>query len=59
MKLLGLLLLLSGWAIVFAAVALLAKEGTRMAFVLSGIGVEIIGMVLVARSHLVLQGEKE
>ena len=59
MKLLGFLLLLSGWAIVFAAVALLAKEGTRIAFVLSGIGVEIIGLVFVVRSHPLLRGERE
>jgi hypothetical protein len=59
MKPLGFLLLLSGWAIVFSAVALLAAGGARTAFLLSGIGVEIIGMVLVARSHLLLRGERE
>lgn len=59
MKLLGFLLLLSGGGIAFAAVALLAAGAARVAFLLSGIGVEIIGMVLVARSHLLARGETE
>ncbi|HKV04029.1 MAG TPA: hypothetical protein VJO53_02855 [Candidatus Acidoferrales bacterium] len=51
MKILGFLLLLSGWGIVLTAVALLVADAPRAAFVLAGIGVEIVGLVLVIRSH--------
>ena len=57
MKLAGFFLLLSGWMIVLAAVALLASSA-RTGFVFAGIGVELVGVVLVTRSHLVLGGEK-
>ena len=57
MKLVGFFLLLSGWMIVLAAVALLASSA-RTGFVFAGIGVELAGVVLVTRSHLVLGGEK-
>jgi hypothetical protein len=59
MKILGFLLLLSGWAIVVGAVALLAPEAPRTVFLLSGIGVEVIGLVLFVRSHPLLRGERE
>ena len=63
MKILGFLLLLSGGAIVVAAVALLTPGGPRIIFLLSGIGVEVIGVVLFARSHLLksllARGERE
>ncbi len=59
MKLVGFLLLLAGWGIVLAAVALLVSELSRTSFVLSGIGVEMLGLVLVIRSHPVLRGEDE
>lgn len=51
MKILGFLLLLSGWAIVLTAVALLTQDVPRAAFVLAGIGVEIVGLTLVIRAH--------
>jgi hypothetical protein len=53
MKLTGFLLLLAGWGIVLAAMVLLAQPAPRVGFVLAGIGVEALGLVLVARSHLV------
>ena len=56
MKLTGFLLLLAGWMIVLAAVALLRSAPPRAAFALSGLGVEALGLVLVARSHLVSRG---
>jgi len=59
MKILGFLLLLAGWAIVIAAVALLVVEAPRTAFVLAGIGVEIVGLVLVIRAHPARRGEHE
>lgn len=58
MKLVGFLLILAGWIIVIAAVALLPALAPRTAFALAGIGVEFLGFVLVARSHLVLRGAK-
>ncbi len=58
MKLAGLLLLLAGWGIVLAAVGILASAGQRMAFVLAGIGVEIIGLVLIARTYRAAQVER-
>lgn len=59
MKILGFLLLVSGWAIVLTAVALLMREAPRAAFVLAGIGVEIIGFVLLVRAHPARRGERE
>jgi len=49
-------LLVAGWAIVLAAVALLAWQAPRIAFALAGAGVELLGLVLVFRSHALLQG---
>jgi len=59
MKLAGLLLLVAGWAIVVAAVALLPALGVRVGFVLAGIAVELLGLALAVRAHLVLQAEGE
>ena len=59
MKLAGFLLLLAGWIIVLSAVALLASPGQRAGFVLAGVGVEVVGLVLVVRSHLAFSGERE
>jgi hypothetical protein len=57
MKLLGFLLLLSGWGIVLAAVAMLHGRAVS-AFILAGVAVEILGFVLVARSHLPVSEER-
>jgi uncharacterized membrane protein YccC len=59
MKILGFVLLVSGWAIVLTAVALLTGGVPRAAFVLAGIGVEIVGLALVIRAHPVRRGEHE
>ena len=59
MKILGFLLLLAGWAIVITAVALLVVDTPRAAFVLAGIGVQIVGLVLVIRAHPVQRSERE
>jgi hypothetical protein len=59
MKLAGLLLLVSGWAIVVAAVALLPSAGARVGFVLAGIAVELFGLALAVHAHLVLSAEGE
>jgi len=52
MRLVGLLLLVSGWGLVLAALGMLAAPGPRSAFALAGFAVEILGMVLAVRSHL-------
>jgi protein-S-isoprenylcysteine O-methyltransferase Ste14 len=59
MKILGLVLLVSGWAIVLTSVALLTEEVPRAAFVLAGVGVEIVGLALLIRAHRVRRSEHE
>lgn len=59
MKLAGFLLLLAGWALVLSAVVLLASAPPRAIFVLAGCAVEVLGLVLVVRTHLLPRGEKE
>lgn len=51
MKLGGFLLLLSGWGIVIAALALLHGHVVTP-FIYAGFVVEILGLVLVFRGHL-------
>jgi hypothetical protein len=58
MRLAGFLLLLAGWGIVLSAVALLQSPPARSAFAISGAGVEVMGLALVIRSHLVPRGER-
>jgi hypothetical protein len=55
-KLFGFLLLLAGWGLVVSALALLAADAPRNIFVLAGVGVEIVGLVMVVRSHTLRQG---
>lgn len=52
MKLAGFLLMVAGWFLVAAALLLLPVLAARTAFVIAGIGVELLGFVLVARVHL-------
>ena len=52
MRLVGFLLLLAGWGLVLSAIALLASMGPRASFVLTGFGVELLGLILVIRSHV-------
>ena len=51
MKVAGFLLLLAGWILMIAAIVLLAA-GARTAFLLAGLGVELLGLFLAFRSHL-------
>jgi uncharacterized membrane protein YccC len=59
MKILGFVLLVSGWAIVLTAVALLTEDVPRAAFVLAGLGVELVGLALLVRAHPIHRGEHE
>jgi hypothetical protein len=58
-KIFGFLLLLAGWGLVLAALALLAANVPRAIFVLAGVCVELVGLTLVMRAHLVSQGARE
>jgi hypothetical protein len=58
MKLAGFLLLLAGWAIVLAALALLAQGTAQNCFIVAGVGVEVMGLVLVIRAHPIVRGER-
>lgn len=51
MKLIGLLLLLSGWGIVLAALVMLQGVAVS-AFVIAGVAVEVVGFVLFAKAHI-------
>ena len=59
MKIFGFLLLLAGWGLVLAALALLAASVPRAIFVLAGVCVELVGLAVVIRAHLVPQGARE
>ena len=56
MKLLGFLLLPSGWMIVLAAIALLRPGPSQPAFLFAGIGVEVLGLALLVRAHAMAHG---
>jgi len=58
MRVAGFLLLLAGWGIVLSAAALLKPSAARSAFALAGAGVEVMGLVLVIRSHIVRKGDR-
>jgi hypothetical protein len=52
MRLAGFLLLPAGWGLVIAALVLLAAAGPRTAFIVAGLGVEVLGLVLFAQSYM-------
>lgn len=58
MKIAGLLLMLAGWITVLAAVAMLASLVSRTTFVLVAVGIEALGFVLLARSHVASRSVK-
>ena len=53
----AMLLLVSGWGIVLAALALL-PESARAAFVLAGVAIEGLGLALAFRAHLPARGKE-
>ncbi len=59
MKLIGCLLLLSGWLIALAALAMLASFAQRAAFVAAGMGVEALGLALLAQAYTSMQGRSK
>ena len=58
MTALGLLLLLSGWLLVLAALVLLRAELSRNVFMLAGAAVEALGLALVARAHMPFKADR-
>ncbi len=48
----GILLMLAGWVLMLAAVLMLSSLPSRTAFSGAGFGVEILGLVLLARAHV-------
>jgi hypothetical protein len=52
MRLVGFLLLVSGWGLVVTALGMLSAAGPRGAFALAGVAVEILGLVITVRAHL-------
>ncbi|MGB6943203.1 MAG: hypothetical protein WBE37_12450 [Bryobacteraceae bacterium] len=59
MKLTGFLLLVGGWIIVLAAIALLPSGPSQISFVLVSLGVEALGLTLVFRAHLLPSRERK
>ena len=59
MKITGLLMMPAGWFIVLAALALLRGLLPESLFIAAGSGVEILGLVLFARSHMPAKGGNE
>ena len=58
MRLAGLLLLVAGWAIVLAAFLMLGAITARAAFVAAGVAIEMLGLGLLARSHVSVREAK-
>jgi len=60
MKLAGFLLLPAGWAIVLAALVILApaQAVARTGFVMAGVCVELLALVLVVRAHVPQRGHR-
>ena len=51
----GFALLVSGWALVLSALVLLTSAGQRLAFVIAGIAVQVLGLHLIGSAYKVLQ----
>jgi hypothetical protein len=55
MTLIGYLLMVSGWLLVFASLFLLAGMGQRLVFVVAGLLVELLGLALITARYRSLQ----
>jgi hypothetical protein len=58
MRLAGFFLLITGWIIILAAIVLFPAAVTRSWFAVIGAAVELLGLILVFRSHLELRKER-
>ena len=57
MKYAGLLVMPAGFFLTIAALVLFPASGLRAVFVVSGIGVEAMGLVAAVRGHMQVRGE--
>lgn len=57
MRFAGFLFLSSGWLIILAAVVLL-KSAALTGFVLAGVAMQLLGLALVVRTHVIPHGDK-
>lgn len=55
MKLIGCLLLLSGWFLVLAALVMLPALTQRAVFIAAGMAIETLGLVLLTRAYTAVQ----
>ncbi len=55
MRLVGCLLLLSGFVLVLAALVMLASFAERVVFTAAGLGVEVLGLALLTQGYKSLQ----
>jgi uncharacterized membrane protein HdeD (DUF308 family) len=58
LRLVGCLLLVSGFFLVLAALVLFAAPNMRLAFVAAGLGVEVLGVGLLTRAYTLMQKEQ-
>ena len=58
MRIVGFFLQFAGWIIVLAAIALL-QAAPQTAFALAGFCVQLLGLALAVRSHLIPHGDHE
>lgn len=58
MTILGWAILVSGWLLVIATLMLLPAGIARNAFIVAGLGVEGLGLTLVARAHMPPKAER-
>lgn len=59
MRLIGCLLLLSGFFLVLAALVLMPLFAARLAFVVAGLGVEVLGVGLLTQAYKAVQKEEQ
>jgi hypothetical protein len=55
LRLIGCLLLLSGWLLVLSALVMLPGFAQRAAFITAGIAVEALGLALLTRGYTLVQ----
>jgi hypothetical protein len=55
----GFVLLISGWALVVAALILLPGAGQRLAFIVVALAVELLGLFLLASGYKSLQSAQK
>jgi hypothetical protein len=58
LRLIGCLLLLSGFFIAVAAMVLMNSFPTRLGFVAAGFAVEVLGLALLMNAHKAMQKER-